>query len=305
MYNDQLLHLDGMTKERFAIDRRLIRQRRAQGARIFDGEILYLKEVGQAPDGTIRLVAGNCDYFSYATLSLRLEAELRSRFHNTPLHDTHFQDAVSALAKPLRPLGIGCSCATTFRLGNEYYVAIQNRSSEVMNLSNIRAVVPTFGLESNAVGQQTSAYSLLFYNYLKEFAEEFFDLEEVIHARTARRANPDWIFELPELARVKREVKSGRLRLAWTGISVSPFGGIVNVAMLAVSTSEAFFNFIKTTTKANWEATEGGLPDPPIEYIRLDDPRIDAWVDAGLLSANSAFALDRARQRLLRRVSSP
>jgi len=174
-----------------------------------------------------------------------------------------------------------------------------------MNLSNIRAVVPTFGLESNAFGQQRSAYSLLFYNYLKEFGEELFDLEEVIHARTARRANPDWIFELPELVRVKREVTSGRLRLTWTGLSISPFGGIVNVAMLAVSTSESFFSFIKRTTKANWEATEGGLPNPPIEYIRLDDPQIDAWVDAGLLSANSAFALDRARQRLLRRVGSP
>jgi hypothetical protein len=170
-----------------------------------------------------------------------------------------------------------------------------------MNLSNIRTMVPTFGLESNTVGQQRSAFSLLSYNYLKEFAEEFFDLEEVIHARTVRRASPDWIFDLPQLARVKRELKSGRLRLTWTGISISPFGGIVNIAMLAVSSSESFFDFIKRTTKANWEATEGGS-EPPIEYIRLDDPQIDAWVDARLLSANSAFALDQARQRLSRRA---
>ena len=128
LHKDQFLYLDGTAKDHFAVDRRLIRQRRAQGARIFDGEILYLKkkkELRQADDGSIQSIAGNCDYLSYATLSLRLEAELRSRLRRTPLHDRHFQDAGSASTTPALPLGIGGSGVTVFRSRNEYYVALQ------------------------------------------------------------------------------------------------------------------------------------------------------------------------------------
>jgi hypothetical protein len=47
--NDELLHFDGRSKDRLTVDRRLIRQRRAQGARIFDGEILYLRSLRKHP----------------------------------------------------------------------------------------------------------------------------------------------------------------------------------------------------------------------------------------------------------------
>jgi hypothetical protein len=143
IHKDQFICFDGKSKDRFPIDQRLIRRRKAQGARIFDDEIPYLKQMVQGRDGTIRLVAGNCNYFSYATLTLRLEAELRRRSHRTPLHDKHFRDAASSLAAPARPLGIGCSWVTIFRGKDGSYVAIQNRSAEVMNLSNVRTVVPT------------------------------------------------------------------------------------------------------------------------------------------------------------------
>jgi len=167
-----------------------------------------------------------------------------------------------------------------------------------MNLSNVLAVVPTFGLEANTIGQRRSARGLIYYNYAREFAEELFDLEEVIDIASARRADPDWIFGLPELELLEREIEADRFSIEVTGISVNPLDGIVNVALLAVATSELFFDIVREATKANWEAIERPGVELPIEFVDLADSRIDDWVHQARLGAASSFALDRARQRI-------
>jgi hypothetical protein len=295
---NEIIVVDDAGKADFKVNFRAIRRRRAQGARIFDGELVYLKSITQGSKGEAILLAGVCGYYAWATLSLRLEAELRWPWHRPSLHNRFFQNAASAISHPVEPLGIGCTCVTVFNGEDRLYVAVQNRSSEVMTDSSIRTVVPSFGLEGNVIGGRTSRFSLLYYNYFREFAEEFFDLESVIHASTSRRVDPDWILELPELKLLEREVRADRFRLECTGISVSPVGGFVDVALLAVSTSESFFNSTRRRAIANWEAARGGQEIPPIEFLELQSPKLDTWAKDGTLSPSSVFALDRARQRL-------
>jgi hypothetical protein len=296
--SDSLIFVSDAKKKEFHVDMRAIRRRQAQGARIFDGELLYLKSVNSGANGDITLLADVCGYYAWATLSLRLEAELRWPRLRLPLRDRYFQDALSAVSAPVQPLGIGCTCVTVFRGRDGLYVAVQNRSSEVMNDSNIRTVLPTFGLENCTVAGQASRRSLLYYNYFREFAEEFFNLESVIQASLSRRVDPDWIFELPEIRIVEREALADRFWLECTGMSVNPIGGFVNVALLAISTSESFFDSVRKRVLANWEAVEGGRASPPIEFVGLQSPQLDAWVNEGVFSPSSIFALDRARERL-------
>jgi hypothetical protein len=295
---NKMIVANGASKEDFKVNLRAIRRRRAQGATIFDGELMYLKSISQGSNGEPILLAGVCNYYAWATLSLRLEAELRWPWRRRSLHNRFFQNAVSAASHPVQPLAIGCTCVTVFNGGDRLYVAVQNRSSEVMTDSSIRTVVPTFGLEGNVIGGRTSRFSLLYYNYFREFAEEFFDLESVIHASISRRVDPDWIFEFPELKLVEREVRADRFRLECTGISVSPVGGFMNIALLAISTSESFFNSTRRRAIANWEAARGGQEIPPIEFLELQNPKLDIWAKNGTLSPSSVFALDQARKRL-------
>ena len=93
-FEDQLVYVEGSTQDRFKVDHKLIRRRKAQGARIFDGEILYLKSFEEVRDGGFRLTARRCNYFSYATLALRLDRELRNSLRQTRILDNHFSDAI-------------------------------------------------------------------------------------------------------------------------------------------------------------------------------------------------------------------
>jgi hypothetical protein len=298
---DEIIVANDMDRGDFKVNLRAIRRRSAQGVTLFDGELVYLKDFAQGANGAPSLLGAVCSYYAWVTLSLRLEAELRWSWRRPSLHNRFFQDAISAVSHPVQPLGIGCTCATVFSGSSALYVAVQNRSLEVMTDSGIRTVVPTFGLESNAVDGRASRHSLLYYNYFREFAEEFYDLESVIRASTSRRADPDWIFELPEIKSIEREARADRFRLEISGISVNPVGGFINIALLAISTSESFFNSTRRKASANWEAARGRRESPAIEFLPLQSLKLDAWAEDGSLSPSSVFALDRARERLCAR----
>jgi len=171
-------------------------------------------------------------------------------------------------------------------------VPIQSRSGEVIGLGNMRAVVPTFGLEPNRIGDSTSRYGLLAYNFFREYAEELFDLEDVVQSVIARRASLDWIFELPQVALLESEMVAGRVSLSTTGFCVIPQEGVLSIAMLAVAESPELFRKVRAQTNPNWEAVEGGHSSVPIEFVRLDDHRLDDWVD-GLFAAEGGVVTRR------------
>jgi hypothetical protein len=157
-------------------------------------------------------------------------------------------------------------------------------------------LLPVFGMECDAIGGRASEYGLTFYNFVREFCEEFFDLEELVHMMASRHVDPDWIFQLPSAAAVLHEATAHRLRLRRTGFGVNPNDGILNCALIAHFTSKRFFQWLRLNCRLNWESASGSGSLTPLEFVRLDDLRLDAWVDRLEIDPSSVFALDMARK---------
>ncbi len=189
----------------------LIRRAVQAGATIFDGEILHVTGLEFTETAIDKVMLRSCNYFAYASLSLRLQTALRSKWRRSVAHSQHLDSFKTAITNPLQPQTLGCMCATLFEEKGEILIAIAHRSSRVLNGSNVMAVLPNFGVESNMVGGRRSKYNVLFYNFLREFAEEFYNLEDLVEVAKSRRAHPDWILGLPSVEAVVREAVRGRL----------------------------------------------------------------------------------------------
>lgn len=294
----ELVRLDpGAEREVLPFDRRLIESQVKRGARIFDGEILYVKDREPVGDGRIRLVAGRCNFFSYATLTLRLQEEV-TRLRSS----SKYREFLAALSPDapteVQPQAMGCSCATVFETENGPMLAVSRRSSEVVTAASSRATLPSFGMETHALGGHASEHGLFYHNYVREFAEEFFDLEELVHMMMSRRSDPDWIFQLPQVAMIDDQVKSGNLDLQCMGMACNPHDGALNFILLGHFRSADFYRWVRRESRANWESNANSPGDAPIEFIGLFDRKIDDWVDEGHIHGCSVVSIDLARQYL-------
>lgn len=282
----------------FPVHARLIKRAVRTGATIFDGEIIYVTGLESQGDSVERIELKSCNYFAYASLSLRLQTDLRARWRRKTTHKECLATFQTAVSEPLQPQVLGCACVSIFEDNDEHLIAIAHRSAEVFNGSGMRGVIPNFGAEPNVIGRQRSHYSLLFYNFIKEFAEEFYDLDELTEMLKARRAHPDWILHLPPVERVLHEAKSSQLILEHLGVAVNPTDGALVCAFLARFTSPLFFRKLRAELRANWESSNDGIDIPSIQFVSLFDPLIDEWADNGELGPSSVFAIDLARKRL-------
>lgn len=293
-----LLRLEEGEAPDFQVDLSLIERRRAQGVRIFNGEILYVRSSAQV-GGALTIDLGQCKFFAFATGLLRLEAELTSRrgpgrFWSRAVGSADRMLTLGALT----PIAVGCAAVTLLTGPDGYYIPIQQRSAEVLGLSQMRVAAPTFGLESNRVGAIASRYGLLAYNFLREFGEELFDLEGVTHAATQRRSHPDWLLELPEVRMLHEEIQNERFELYTTGYCLIPSDAVLSISLLGISHDPKFFERVVSTSLANWESTTREGHVVAIEFVRLDDNRLDEWAESSKLGAATAHAIDRAREVL-------
>jgi hypothetical protein len=151
-------------------------------------------------------------------------------------------------------------------------------------------------MECDAIGGPASKYGLTFYNFVREFCEELFDFEELVRVMASRHVDPDWIFQLPPASVVLHEATARRLRLRRTGFGINPNDGILSCALIAHFTSKRFFQWLRLNCRLNWESAPGSETLVPLEFVRLDDLRLDTWVDQLEIDPSSAFALDMARK---------
>lgn len=285
----------------FTVNNKLLRQAVRAGAVIFGGDILYAAKVDVEDNAIARVTLRNCDYLAYASLSLQLQKALREhwlRKSRSVQHEEHLCSFRDAIASPVQPQALGCAFVTLFEGGGDVLVAMSQRSSKVLNGSSSKGVLPTCGVESNIIGGEQSRYALLFYNFLREFAEEFFDLEELVESAKARRAHPDWILQIPAVESVLREARNGRLVMEHLGVAINPLDGAFVCAVLARFRSASFRRELVRGLQANWESSHGDLNEPPIQFIPLFDPLLDKWADDGEMAPEAAFALDLARKRV-------
>jgi hypothetical protein len=294
----ELVRLDPKAeREVLPYDRRLIESQIRRGARIFDGEILYVKDRKWLDDGRLCLVAGRCNFFSYATLTLRLQEEA-TRFRSSSKYREHLMSLSPHTSARIRPQAIGCSCATVFESDSGPMLAVSNRSSEVVTAASSRATLPSFGMETNAIGGESSEYGLFYHNYVREFAEEFFDLEELVHMMMSRRSDPDWMFQLPQVKMIDDQAKSGGLDLQCMGMACNPHDGALNFIFLGHFRSVDFYRWVRRESRANWESNARTAGNAPIEFVGLFDSKIDEWVAEGHIHGCSVVSVDLARRYL-------
>jgi hypothetical protein len=293
--SDSLFSCDHILTK-FPASNRILRWYRRGGVRLFDGEFMWLKFAHLDGRRLAALDVGRVNFYAYATLCFRLQREISSRWHAPRLHDRYLATFDTALASDLRPEAVGCMVATLLHGDDGLYVAVASRSTEVLNGPSTRSLLPVFGMECNAIGGRASEYGLTFYNFVREFCEEFFDLEELVHMMASRRADPDWIFQLPSAAAVVHEAVAHRLRLRRTGFGINPNDGILNCALVAHFTSRRFFKWLRAECRVNWESASGSASSAPVEFVRLDDSRLDQWADQQEIDPSSVFALDMARK---------
>ena len=273
---------------------RIVRRYRRRGVRLFDGKLLALRSANITDGRLIELRVGQVNYFPYATLSYRLQRDISSRRRRGQMHHRHLRSFDAALANGLQPQALGCAVATLLTGSDGLYVAVARRSEQVLNGPGTISVLPLFGMECHALGQRESTYGLTFYNFVREFCEEFFDLEELVQVMEARRAEPDWIFQLPPARAVVREASQHRLLLSRTAFLVGLNDGSLNCTLIAHFTSHKFFEWLIAECRINWESATSNTA-PPVEFVKLDDVRLDKWLDEHVMEPTSAVALDRAR----------
>ena len=241
----------------FPTSNRVLRWYRRRGVRLFDGEFMWLKSATIDGDNLQKLSVGRFNFYAYAALCFRLQREISSRWRTPKLHSKFLTSFDSAVSSGLQPQAVGCMVATLLQGDDGLYVPVAKRSAQVLNGPGTRALLPVFGMECNAIGGRASEYGLTFYNFVREFSEEFFDLEELINMMSARRVDPDWMFQLPPAAALLREATTGRLQIYRTGFGVNPNDGIFNCALIAHFSSPKFFKWLRSESRLNWESAPG------------------------------------------------
>jgi hypothetical protein len=281
----------------FPVNRRTIQRQTRAGARMFDGTILYVQD-RKVDNGHIVFILDRCNYYSYATKMVMLRKELRSRVLHRPIYKNVFATLSPSVATTVEPQAAGCVCITLFPApGGRYRVIFAHRSAEVAQAANQISALPSFGLESNITAGKQSKYGLFFYNYLREFAEELFNLEELIELTVSKHFGPDWIFGLPGMDLVEDEVTRGNLQLSCLGVGVNPYDGGLFFPLLAEFSSVEFLSKLETRIKTNWESSSE-RDQPSIEIRDLFDIKIDEWIQLGMIDNCSAVAVDLARAKM-------
>jgi hypothetical protein len=290
--------------KRFEVNERLITAARLSGRTIFDGELAMLNTWNGSGD-KLHLSVTRCSYLSFASRLLTIESEVARACirpkARTPVLDQTLGSWDVATGPQGRPLAVGCSVVTLLSTTNGLVLPIQTRSSAVVAHGGVRAVVPTFGIEPHIRGGMTSKYPCLTYNFLKEFAEELFDYEEVIHASRSSNLGPDWILGLGGIDGIESEMHAGRMLLTVEGICLEPRGAALQLALLARFTSIPFCDDLIGRLRSNWESgPNDGVSEgsPALELVGIDDARLDEWTRDGVLGPSSTYAIDCARRCL-------
>jgi hypothetical protein len=246
-------------------------------------------------EGPVRVIAGVCNFYSYVTLKDEIRRATVGRRPRFRLEE-RFPDLKSVLDGPVRPVTIAASVACLFDTDRGTEVALQRRSAAVVSAVGSLGVIPLFGLESNLIGGTRSEYGPLTYNFLKEFVEEFYGLEELVRSSPAKRNSPDWVLNSPTGRLVVDELKSGRLTMHVLGMALDLRDGSLTFAVAARFTSSEFLRQLKLDCKASWESEAASSNETPIQFLPVESRELDELAASGEMDSSSIFVLDRARE---------
>ncbi|NEM05177.1 hypothetical protein [Geodermatophilus normandii] len=274
-------------------DMRVIDAMKRAGAELWDGNVLYAKDVSAPPAGPFHIRAGVCNYYAYVTEKETIRRDLTQRKQLKVPSD--LRNLRTALATRRGPLTLAGSAICVFESARGPEVAIQRRSSSVVSATGLLGVIPLFGLESNLDGTTRSRFGTLAYNFLKEFMEEFYGIEELTRAASSSKLHPDWIFDIPKANGVVGEMNSRRLRLTVLDVGFDLRDASLTFALLAQFDSPAFLDRLKLDLSPGSESEGRSAAEKPVRFVPLHGAELAAAAMSGEMDSSSIFALDLAR----------
>ena len=283
----------------FDVDDKLVRQVLASGRRLTDDAVLFADGIHELGSGRSRIVAGVTGYRSAITLASRVERTVKGATGMGAVPWTALATlpgALSAISGSLRPMVLGSDAVVAFQDGDRYLVPIHRRSAETINAPGAHTVTPAYTYESNRVGQFSSRFGVVTYNFLREYLEEFWGDENLVVASSAPRAHPDWILDSEQGRRLVDEVDSGRVTFHALGVAVDVSSCCLSLPLVAVFDSPEFLRYTMNAPGC-WESARASGGRPAIEFFDLFGSEVDDML-RGTAKPTSALALDCARQLL-------
>ena len=292
--SDEFVRVDDYSKQQFTVDDKVVKGRQALG-KVWDGELLFIERLEEAGGRHPIVVAGLCNYYSYVTFAAHVEAGLRGKSsYGSRLIDESLKSMEMVLQAPVKPIILAAATVCVFETQHGPQVLCHIRSTEVIHARGMLGVTPIFGMEGNYRDGIRSRHGVLFYNFIKEFLEECYGMEKLIHESENFELGPDWFLDLPLARAMLAEFKSGRASFELLGTGLDATDGSLNFALLAHFKSKAFCERFDRQKAVNFEA-EGSF-----RWYKLFGPKIENEVAEGNVVPSSLFALDLARTRLRR-----
>lgn len=309
-YSDRLIERRPPRAQTSPVNERLLKRRNSMGARLYVSRhnSLYLDQIIDGNGRDLVFRCRPCEYRQIASAIETLEHETfraarmrRFRFigsrTRTPFRDQHMPDLPSGKRRQI-PLSIGSTVVLALKTENSCDIAIHKRSEAVLTSPGTLAVIPNFGYEDNFLGEVRSRYSVIYWNFVKEYLEELFDYEELIGELAYKRDDPDWFFELPEAKRLERARNRGRVDLSILGFGFEALSGTAAVGLLAYITDESLIRELRNKVSPNWEVAPTTANDFGFGFFDYRDERLGQWLLANRFQTSSAFALSLAVDEL-------
>ena len=274
-------------------NRAVIAERTSTGSRLWDGPIVFVPQSKLEEGHALPLEV--CNYFAYVTLAERIARESSRSAAPKTMLEGDFASFSRAIESATNPIVVAAAATCVFFNGEDYEIAVQERSESVVNGQGQIGVVPTFGLEPNATRDERSRFGLLPFNFLREFVEEFFGREEVVRSGDEPEApHPDWVFENDLARRLIAEVEGGRAHLHLQGAAIDLTDASLVVAMTVVFTSVEFLRELKLQARGSWEASRSS--GSRIDFLSIEGTHLTDLMAGERFVPTSHFSVDAARQ---------
>lgn len=283
----------------FPIDKKMISSRKRLGQNLFNDDTLYLDRV-EKKNELLRFHVKKCSYFEMFTLLSSVEEEtfraIKSKSEETPVRDKMFPNVKEALKLQLNPNSIGCQVLLAFKTKTSYDFLIQTRSHSIVTFGGAKATIPCYGLSPIPSTKEPS--NLLLYNFIKEYCEELYDLEELIKISEDKNFNPYWFYELPQSKRLIDGIKNGNVMYKFLGFGFDGLNGSATIATIAIIDDIDFLEKIKKEIKSNWEVAKRKNDIEPLEFVDYKSDKLENWLRNRQYHYGSAYTISLAIRHL-------
>jgi hypothetical protein len=277
----------------FRIDQKLINKKIKLNQTIFDEPTIYIEKVSTS-EGPLTIDVKECRYFEMISSISALEEETllaiqRKRYSRLPIRDLCLASVTVAEKPHSLPFSVGCVVLLAFRTSTGFELLLQRRSAATATYGGYKSVIPSYGLSPQP---KSSPYSISFYNFVKEFAEEIFDFEGLIRHMSSKKGDLLWFLDAPDLKELIESFKSGGSEYIFTGFGIDILNGTNTLSYLCIINNPLLIQRLKSKIEGSWESEADGT-DLALELVNIDDPKLFNEIMSRKFHFGSVFCILR------------